>query len=62
MRLGCVVFFFKTLNLIKMKHIDFDLCSKNKEVIILLKQKMNLEKKIKSLDRLALIMLETQLL
>jgi hypothetical protein len=45
-----------------MEEINFESCSENKEVVKLLKEKYELEQKIKRLDEFALILLEYQLL
>jgi hypothetical protein len=44
------------------KQINYKGISDNEEVIDLIKQKLELEKKIKELDEFALILLELQLL
>ena len=45
-----------------MAKIDFNSLSDNKEVVKMLKQKYELEQKIKELDEFALILLEYQIL
>ena len=42
--------------------INFEVLSDNKDVIEMLKQKIELEEKIKKLDEFALILLEIQML
>lgn len=45
-----------------MDKIDFNSLSDNKEVVKMLKEKYELEQKIKALDEFALILLEYQIL
>jgi|TARA_R110000851_G_scaffold240441_1_gene393139 hypothetical protein len=44
-----------------MNKINFDVLSDNPKVIEMLKQKMELEKKIQALDEFALVLLELQI-
>ena len=46
----------------KITEINYDVLSENPEVVKMLKQKIELEKKIQDLDEFALVLLELQIL
>lgn len=46
----------------KITEINYDVLSENPEVVKMLKQKIELEKKIQELDEFALVLLELQIL
>lgn len=46
----------------KITEINYDVLSENPEVVKMLKQKIELEKKIQGLDEFALVLLELQIL
>ena len=46
----------------KITEINYDVLSDNPEVVKMLKQKIELEKKIQALDEFALVLLELQIL
>jgi hypothetical protein len=54
--------FYTVLPTEKIKEINYEVLSENPEVVKMLKQKIELEKKIQALDEFALVLLELQIL